>query len=126
MRRLLEILFLLGFGCFVYWSPQFDHSFVTYDDFDYVVANDHVRNGLSWENIIWAFTSLNGDTSYWHPLTWISHQLDCEVFGLEAGWHKTVNIIFHCYNSLLLYGLLRRFPLSAQNCLVIAAPMSLS
>jgi tetratricopeptide (TPR) repeat protein len=121
MRRLLEILFLLGFGCFVYWSPQFDHSFVTYDDFDYVVANDHVRNGLSWENIIWAFTSLNGDTSYWHPLTWISHQLDCEVFGLEAGWHKTVNIIFHCYNSLLLYGLLRRFPLSAQNCLVIAA-----
>jgi len=120
MRRLLEILFLLGFGCFVYWSPQFDHSFVTYDDFDYVVANDHVRSGLSWENVIWAFTSLNGDTSYWHPLTWISHQLDCEVFGLEAGWHKTVNVIFHCYNSLLLYGLLRRFPLSVQNCLVIA------
>jgi protein O-mannosyl-transferase len=125
VRRLLEILFLGGFGCFVYWSPQFDHSFVTYDDFDYVVANDHVRSGLSWENINWAFTSLNGDTSYWHPLTWISHQLDCDVFGLEAGWHKTVSVIFHCYNSLLLYGLLRRFPLSSQNCLVITALFAL-
>ena len=121
MRRLLVILFLGGFSCFLYWSPQFDHSFVTYDDFDYVVANDHVRTGLSWNNVRWAFTSLNGGTSYWHPLTWISHQLDCEVFGLDPGWHKAVNVILHGYNSLFLYGLLRRIPLSAQNCLVITA-----
>ncbi|PYJ03620.1 MAG: hypothetical protein DME25_11700, partial [Verrucomicrobia bacterium] len=84
----------------VYWpARQFD--FVNYDDSDYVTANKHVQNGLSWETVRWAFTT--GHASNWHPLTWLSHALDCQLFGQRAGAHHLVSVVFHAANALLLF-----------------------
>ena len=58
------------------------------------------------------FSSLNAKTSYRYPLTWVSHQLDCLGFGLNANWHKLTNVVLRLYNTILIYGLLRRFPQS--------------
>ena len=81
------------------------HSFVSFDDGLYVFDNPKVRSGLSMENITWAF-GFTG-IAYWHPLTWLSHMLDCQLFGLNSGWHHLTNLIFHIFNSLLLYSVFR-------------------
>ncbi len=85
----------------------FQNDFVSYDDDEYVTENKHVRPGLTAESIRWAFGSLHGGTSYWHPLTWLSHMLDCHLFGLDPSWHHLTNIILHIINTLLLFALLR-------------------
>ena len=84
----------------IYWTMT-GHNFIHYDDYDYVVWNPHVSTGLTIENLYWAFT----DTykSNWHPLTWISHMLDVELFGFNAGGHYAVNLIIHIANALLLF-----------------------
>ena len=81
------------------------HEFVDLDDLLYVVNNEHVMTGLTAENIRWAFTT--GWAANWHPLTWLSHQLDVTVFGMNASWHHLVNVGWHLVNTLLLFGLLR-------------------
>jgi len=88
-----------------YWRvSQFD--FVDYDDQDYVRDNPHVQFGLSLQNISWAFTHVH--SANWHPLTWISHMLDCQLFGLNAGAHHVINVILHVINTLLLFALIRQ------------------
>ena len=77
-----------------------------FDDFDYVVNNHMVRNGLTWAGIRWAFTAWH--CGNWHPLTWISHMLDCQLFGLNAGPQHVVNVLFHGVNTALLFLLLFR------------------
>jgi tetratricopeptide (TPR) repeat protein len=86
-----------------YWQVK-GHAFLIYDDTQYVSANHYVQSGLSVETIRWAF--LNTDTANWHPLTWISHMIDMELYGLKAGAHHWMNLIFHLVNSLLLFYLL--------------------
>jgi tetratricopeptide (TPR) repeat protein len=81
------------------------HAFVSFDDGLYVFDNPKVRSGLSMENVTWAF-GFTG-IAYWHPLTWLSHMLDCQLFGLNSGWHHLTNLIFHIFNSLLLYSVFR-------------------
>ena len=63
--------------------PVARQGFVNYDDSDYVTENAHVQGGLKWENVVWAFTT--GHASNWHPLTWLSHMLDCQLFGPRPG-----------------------------------------
>ncbi|HWH72115.1 MAG TPA: hypothetical protein VNT26_22320, partial [Candidatus Sulfotelmatobacter sp.] len=89
----------------VFWPVAY-HDFVNYDDPDYVTANPHVQAGLNWENVRWALTA--GHASNWHPLTWMSHMLDCQVFGQRAAGHHLVNLGFHVANAMLLFFLLRR------------------
>jgi tetratricopeptide (TPR) repeat protein len=84
----------------LYW-PTFHYGFIDYDDADYIIANPHVNSGLSWSNIVWAFE--NTHAANWHPLTWISHMLDCQLFGLNAGAHHLMNVAFHIANTLLLF-----------------------
>lgn len=84
----------------LYW-PMTRHGFINLDDQQYVTQNPHVTSGLSWTNAVWAFTT--GDAANWHPLTWISHQADCQMFGLNAGGHHLVNLLFHIANTLLLF-----------------------
>ena len=82
------------------------HEFVNYDDNEYVTDNPQVKQGLTAETVAWAFTgSLMG---HWQPLVALSHLLDVQVFGLEAGGHHLTNLWFHLANTLLLFGLLRR------------------
>lgn len=77
------------------------NQFVNYDDDEYVTENPHVNRGISKESIIWAFT--HSAAGNWHPLTWISHMLDCQLFGLNAGSHHLVNLLLHIINALLLF-----------------------
>jgi len=89
----------------VFWQVHaFD--FVNYDDDKYVSENKHILTGLTLSNITWAF----GEPHFfmWHPMTSLSHMLDCQLFGLNPGWHHTVSLLFHIVNALLLFTVLRR------------------
>ena len=91
-------LALLVFGTF--W-PVTSHQFVAYDDDEYVVKNPFIRNGLSEPAVRWAFTSFRA--ANWHPLTWISHTLDVQLFGLDPGRHHLTSLAIHAANAALLY-----------------------
>ena len=82
------------------------HPFIAYDDDVYVVHNPHVNTGISLENLGWAFTTTR--SSHWHPMTWISHMIDCELFGLDPAGHHLSSLLLHIANVLLLFGLLFR------------------
>jgi len=102
--RFLCLLLAMG-ALLVFWTVS-RNDFVNYDDSDYVTANPHVQSGLKWENVRWAFTT--GHASNWHPLTWLSHMLDCQLFGHRASAHHLVNLGFHIANTVLLFMILRR------------------
>ena len=103
-RTWLVALLLAAATLAVYW-PVRHSEFLNWDDLTYITTNDHVRGGITWENVVWAFTQ--SYSSNWHPLTWLSHGLDCQFFGLNAGAHHLVNLAFHVANTLLLFGFLR-------------------
>ena len=88
------------------YLPVVHHDFLKlWDDDAYVTDNLHVRSGLSPTNIRWAFTSF--EQSNWHPLTWLSHMLDCQVFGLNPGPQHEINVLLHAANVLLLFWILQ-------------------
>jgi protein O-mannosyl-transferase len=82
------------------------HQFVNYDDPLYVLENAHVRAGLNWHGVVWAFTHVHSQN--WHPLTSISHMLDCQLFGVTPGWHHFVSVLLHSIGMLLLFLLLEQ------------------
>jgi tetratricopeptide (TPR) repeat protein len=88
------------------YLPMLRHGFVNYDDPDYILNNPHVRAGLTWSGMAWAFQS--SVASNWHPLTWISHMIDCGLFGVNPAGHHLVNVLFHTANAVLLFLLLSR------------------
>lgn len=98
------LLLLITAACF---SPVLQGSFTHIDDNAYVFQNEHVRQGLSIENIAWALQSI--EVSNWHPLTWLSYMLDVELFGVAAEPMHAVNLLLHLANSLLFFYLLKRF-----------------
>jgi Flp pilus assembly protein TadD len=102
----------------VYWHLT-SAGFVIYDDANYVSDNPHVQSGLNWTGLVWAFTT--GRAGNWHPLTWISHMIDCGLFGLQAGRHHLVNILFHTANTLLLFSLFRQMTGAVWRSAVVAA-----
>lgn len=104
-RTSLICLFLAGITLALFW-PVTNHDFVSYDDGIYITDNPHVSTGLSWPNVAWAFQT--GYAGNWHPLTWISHMLDVQLFGLRPGWHHLVSLLFHAANTVLLFLLLNR------------------
>src|SRR5260221_2005708 len=83
------------------FSSALPRTFVNYDDDVYVTDNTHVREGLDAAGIAWAFTTLKG--SNWHPLTWLSHMLDVQLFGLDAGKHHLVSLLLHAANAAILF-----------------------
>ncbi len=106
MRRNIFICLLLaGITLAIYW-PVGRLGFIIYDDYDYVSENQHVQTGITAESVRWAFTSR--DCGNWHPVTWLSHMLDYQLFGLKAAGHHWVNLGFHIANTLLLFIVLRR------------------
>jgi tetratricopeptide (TPR) repeat protein len=106
-RRLLigVCVFLAAIVWFVY-GQTLHHEFVNYDDEDYVTTNAQVSRGVTLEGIVWAFTSVH--SANWHPLTWISHMVDCQLYGLNAGGHHLTNLLLHAANAILLFFLLRQ------------------
>jgi tetratricopeptide (TPR) repeat protein len=105
-RRALAVCLLLGFGTLALYFPAFHFGFVNYDDPDYVVANSHINRGVSLAGLAWAFQA--GYAGNWHPLTWWSHALDCQFYGLNAGGHHATNVLLHGINAVLLFLVLRR------------------
>ena len=106
----------------VFW-PVARFDFVNYDDSDYVTANAHVQSGLKWANVRWALTT--GHASNWHPLTWLSHSLDCQLFGQSAGAHHLVSAGFHLANTLLLFLVLRQMTGALWRSALVAALFAL-
>ena len=81
-------------------------GFVYFDDDQYVFENPPIARGLTAEGVCWAFTT--GHAANWHPVTWLSHMLDIELFGLDPKAHHAVNVWLHALNAVLLFGVLRR------------------
>ncbi len=105
------------------YSPVSHQPFVNYDDDAYVTGNDHVQSGLNWETVKWAFTTY--EFVNWHPLTWISHALDYQMFQLDPGGHHETNVALHVLNSLLLFWVLLRATGAPGPSLVVAALFAL-
>lgn len=82
-----------------------NYGFSNYDDPAYVTNNGYVQAGLTWEGVVWAFTAA---ADYWHPLTWLSHMLDSELFGENAYGHHFTSVLWHAVNAVLVFVLLRR------------------
>jgi tetratricopeptide (TPR) repeat protein len=101
------------------YLPVAWHDFVNYDDGDYVTNNPEVQRGLTWAGIKWAFTT--GHASNWHPLTWLSHMTDCELFALNPGGHHLTSVLFHVANVVLLFALLLRLTSSIWPSVFVAA-----
>src|ERR1043166_1339996 len=122
-RLTVLISALLVAVTFATFWPVLHHPFITFDDPDYVAANAHVASGLTTQNILWAFRT--GAGGNWHPLTWLSHMLDVEVFGLSPGGHHLTNLCFHAANSLLLFFALQRMTGALWRSALVAALFAL-
>ena len=82
------------------------YGFVSLDDGQYVYSNPHVTGGLSGQDVVWAFSHFYACN--WHPLTWLSHMLDCQLYGLRPGGHHLTNVLLHAATAVLLFLVLRR------------------
>lgn len=105
MKREALICVLLAAVTLAVYGQVVGYDFINYDDPDYVTANPYVRAGLTRVGLSWALTT--GHASNWHPVTWLSHMIDCELWGLRSGAHHLTNVVLHTGNSLLLFALLR-------------------
>jgi len=110
---------LLALAVIAVYAPLMHADFVSLDDDVYVTANRHVQSGLTRASIAWAFR--NGDASLWLPFTWLSHMLDCELYGLASGGHHLTNLLLHVANSLVLLMALRRMTGAFWCSAVVAA-----
>ncbi len=108
----------------VFWGVS-GHEFTHYDDDGYVTENFHVQAGLTWKGLAWAFGQVHGEQTYWHPLTWVSHMLDCQLFGLKPAGHHLVNLFFHTLNTLLIFLVLGRLTGAFWQCGLVAALFAL-
>ena len=102
--NLMVSLFLI-LAIIVAYGQMSSLDFVNYDDQEYVTENGHVQEGLTVKGLIWAFKTFH--SANWHPLTWLSHMLDCELYGLDPMGHHWTNLQFHMANTLLLFFILQ-------------------
>ena len=114
-----------GLFLLVVWTfwPSVSNDFVNLDDPMYVCENVHVLNGLTWQGVGWAFSSLDG--GFWHPLTWLSLMLDCQMFGLRAGGHHMISLLLHAATTLLLFLAFRRMTGATWGSAAVAALFAL-
>ena len=115
----LSIAGLIAFACVLIYGQVVGFDFINLDDDIYVYENGAVAGGLSARSIAWAFSTFHA--ANWHPITWISHQLDVTLFGLNAGGHHFLNVAFHITNSLLLFFLLRTITADRWKSAIAAA-----
>src|SRR6185503_13051470 len=119
-QKLLVILALALLTLAAYWRV-FQCDFVNYDDNDYVTAQPLVQGGLTKEELSWAWGQWYGEKTYWHPITWMSHMLDCQLFGLKAAGHHGVNLFFHVVNVILVFLVLERMTGARWRSALVAA-----
>jgi tetratricopeptide (TPR) repeat protein len=119
---LLVCLLLAAVTLSVYW-PLKSFEFINYDDHDYVSENQHVLAGLTWTGVAWAFQTVHA--SNWHPLTWLSHMLDTDLFAKGAGGAHFMNVLLHAANTVLLFLLLQRLTGAQWRSALVAALFAL-
>jgi len=104
-KNLILCAVLIAAVVAVYW-PVYKYEFVKYDDDTYVVENKNIHSGFTLNSLKWMFTT--GHASNWHPLTWISHTIDCMIYKGKAGGHHITNVLFHIANTILLFYFFKR------------------
>ncbi|HKM86641.1 MAG TPA: tetratricopeptide repeat protein [Terriglobales bacterium] len=122
-KRTLLLCLLLTAVVLGSYSPVAHNGFLNYDDDTYITNNPHVRAGLTWATVKWAFTTY--DQANWHPLTWLSHALDCQLFGLHPAGPHFVNVLLHAANAVLLFLLLQSATGFRWRSLTVAALFAL-
>jgi tetratricopeptide (TPR) repeat protein len=110
---------LLAFATIAVYWPVTHFDFINLDDRDYVSRNPVVAQGLNWRGMQWAFQT--GHAANWHPLTWLSHMLDVQLFGMNPGAHHRTNVFFHAANTVLLFLVLRRMTNGFWQSMFVAA-----
>src|SRR5215203_1332817 len=105
--------------CLVIYAQTFGFDFINLDDDLYVYENPFVWKGFNAANIWWALTAFHA--SNWHPLTWLSHQLDASLFGIKPGAQHGVNLLFHTANSLLLFTVIKKLTGAVWRSAAVAA-----
>ena len=108
----------LALATLAVYLPVLYHGFVQYDDQQYVTDNPRVQAGLTWHGLVWAFGFYAGN---WHPLTWLSHMLDCQIYGAWAGGHHLTNVFLHIASTLLLFSVLNRMTNAMWRSAAVAA-----
>jgi protein O-mannosyl-transferase len=121
--RTLLLCLLLAASVLACYNPVTHNGFLRYDDDRYIVDNPHVRAGLTWATVKWSFTTY--EEANWHPLTWLSHALDCERFGLNPVGHHYMNVLLHAANAVLLFLLLQSATGFTWRSLMVAALFAL-
>jgi len=120
LRWKTALISLLLFGLvFFVFLPATRNGFVNYDDTLYVTENPHVQSGPTWANLKWALTSSHALN--WHPLTWLSHMTDCQLYGLNPAGHHLTSVLLHVLNTLLLFLVLQRMTGATGRSLAVAA-----
>jgi protein O-mannosyl-transferase len=123
IRNVVLVCVALAAGTIAAYWPTIDAQFVNIDDPTYVVDNLHVQRGITVENVKWAFTTFH--FSNWHPLTWLSYMLDCELFGVNPQAMHRVNLGLHIANTLLLFAWLKRLTAALGASAMVAALFAL-
>jgi tetratricopeptide (TPR) repeat protein len=123
MRRDIVISVLLVVATAVVYGPAARHDFINLDDPGYVTGNGNVQNGLTVESLGWALTAIQ--EANWHPLTWLSHMVDWQLFGPWAGGHHLMSVALHAASAVLLFWLLRRMTAAAWPSAFVAALFAL-
>ncbi|PYK87102.1 MAG: hypothetical protein DMF47_04155 [Verrucomicrobia bacterium] len=121
----LDLLILLGLAVMTFgiYAQVIGHQFITLDDPTYIQENPMVNRGVTGAGLVWAFTTFYATN--WHPLTWISHMIDCQFFGTNAGRHLLVNALIHAANTLLVFWFLLRTTRARWPSALIAALFAL-
>ena len=104
------------------YAPSLRNGFVAYDDPTYITENHHIQEGFTWAGVAWAFGNLREKgIFYWHPLSWLSHMLDCQIFGLKPWGHHLTSVLLHAANTLLVFLVFKRMTGVVWRCAVLAA-----
>src|SRR5208282_4544093 len=121
-RRLIFCL-LLALATIALYHSVIRAPFLNFDDVVYVTDNPQVRAGLTWNTVVWAFHT--SEAANWHPITWLSHALDCQIFGLNPEGPHTVNVLLHAASAVLLFLILQSATGLAWRSLAVAALFAL-
>ncbi len=122
MRVVIYCLLLVA-ATLAFYNPIVHNQFIEFDDRLYIRQNPQVQSGLTWSTVKWSFTTFSYGN--WHPLTWLSHAVDCQVFHLNPVGHHYINLLLHAANAVLLFLLLRQATGFTWSSLVVGALFAL-
>ncbi len=117
--RSFAVCLFLALSVWVVFGQTLHHEFVNYDDGKYVYKNPMITRGLSWDGVVWAFTHRHQVN--WHPLTTLSHMLDCQLYDLHPGGHHLTSVLLHAVTAMLLFLMLRNLTGSLWRSAFVAA-----